>query len=80
MLHLHRIVADQQVFQVENARHRGGRFAFERGFAPTHNALVGFDLHEHIRPVVLPQVLRQGHTEDPEPGDAEVRHHAGESL
>ena len=48
MLHLHRILADQELAEILDAGHHGGRFAFERALAPTHYALVGFELHEDI--------------------------------
>ena len=58
VLHLHRIAADDEVLQVIHARHGGGGLAFERRFAPSHHALVGFDFHEHIGAVRTARCFR----------------------
>ena len=59
VLDLHRVAADEVILQVHHAGHGCAGFAFERGFAPSHDPLVGFDLHEHIGPVRLRDLLVQ---------------------
>src|ERR1035437_9216828 len=48
VLHLHGVRADQEIAEVVDAGHHRARFALQGSFAPSHHALVRFDLHEHV--------------------------------
>jgi hypothetical protein len=61
---LHRVAANDEILEIHDARHRGGRLPFERGFAPTYDALVGLELHEDIRAVRLCDALVERDAED----------------
>src|SRR4051794_25947539 len=64
VLHLHRVAPDDEIFQIVDAGNGRSRFAFERCLAPTHNALIGLELHEHIGPVGAGDLLIERDTED----------------
>ena len=70
VLHLHRIAADDEIAEVFDAGHDRAGFAFQRALAPAHQALVGFQFDEDIRPVGRG---RQRHAEDFHPGHLQAR-------
>jgi hypothetical protein len=51
MFHLHWDRANQEIAKIVDAGHQGAGLAFEGSFAPSHNALVRFNLHEDVGPV-----------------------------
>lgn len=72
MLRLHRVAADDEVAQVVDAGHRSSRFSFEGGFAPAHDALIGFELYEHIWAVRTRDLLVQSDAENLHPRNPEL--------
>src|SRR5690349_16441317 len=51
VLHLHGVGADDELTKILDAGHRGPSLALERSLAPSHQALIGFELAKHIGPV-----------------------------
>ena len=75
MLDLHGIAADNQVFQIHHAGHRGGGLALERRLAPTGYAFIGLDFNEDIGPVRLRDPLIERDAEDAHIGNAQFGSH-----
>ena len=70
VLHLHGVRADQEIAEVVDAGHHRARFALQGSFAPSHHALVRFDLHENVRAV---RIARQRDAEDFQAADRDAR-------
>lgn len=74
---LHRVRADQEIFEVVDASHHGAGFAFQRSFTPSDQALIRFEFEEHVRPV---GVRSQRNTEHFHSGDFQSRLNTREGL